>query len=309
MGFFTPKWKKARVSADDATAAVCRIKDQKTLKEAAMSASWRQARIAAISRITDESFLFALAQREEEHFDLRKAAVSHIRSQDLLIRLSCLQTESALPSAAIEGVTEKRLLVQALHSPAAYVRRYALDKLNDQDLFKKHAAHDTDDDIRRFAFNRISDLHDKKDLALSESSDKMLESMLLLFKPNQFADDQAFWRALYDKASNSADAFPHSFPIIVSRLRDDMLLRSIALNGKTHAIRCAAARAIQNENIIAELIMQAKLDMSVKQDLYFCMKNRALVDKNMRREIEYRDYRFWSDQDKKLADSLSADSY
>lgn len=307
MSLFTPKWRNPRSSKEEATAAVYHIKDQDTLKKAAVSASWRQARIAAISRITDENFLYGLAQSAKEDIEVTQAAVNNIRSQGLLLKLSYL-SNSVAASAAIVRITDSGLLVQALNSPNTYVRYYALGKLDDQRLFKKYAVSDPDQHNRLDAFDHISDLEYKKELVLNEDDDHMLENLLHRFKL-KIVEDQNFCKMIYNKISKSEESFPMSYPIIIRCLKDDHILRDLALQGKTLTIRHAAARGVENEEIIAEIIMKADLEMTVKQDLYFSMERRELVDSKIREEIEYRDYRFWSEQDKRLADRMAADSY
>ncbi|MBQ4062295.1 MAG: hypothetical protein IJD14_05550 [Christensenellaceae bacterium] len=307
MGLFTPKWKDSRSGKDEAVNAVYRIKDQDTLKKAALSASWRQAKIAAINRITDENFLYDLAKAKEEHFEIKKAAVNAITSQKMLLELSMLNDET-VAAAAIEKITDRDLLKKALTSSNVYVRHCALERIGDQELFKKYAVSDPDENNRIYAFDRIIDEECKKELMLKENKDSVLWQMFRRSMPC-IAKDQKFCRALFDKVSQTKESFPESYPLVIHCLKDEEILFKLALNGETYAVRHAAARAIENDETIANLIMNADIEMAVKQDLYFKMKHRELVDTKMRKEIEYRDYRFWSEQDKHFADSMSADSY
>lgn len=312
MGIFTPKWKNKHSTKEDAVNAVYRIKDQDTLKKAALSASWRQAKIAAIGLISDENFLYDIAKNAQENIDIRKAAVSNISSQELLLNLSCLSKDDAhavtLAEAAIEKITDPNLLKRALGSTYTYVRHHALSKLDDQDLFAKHAMSDPDPSVRFAAFKHVGDPNTKKSVILNESADSVLRNMLFNFRP-EIAEDQLFCKKLYDKLSYAETSFTESLPLVIGCLKDEEILSSIAFNGKTYADRHAAARSIENEEIIAQLIMKAEIEMAVKQDLYFSMKRRELVEESIRKDIEYRDYRFWSEQDKKFADKMSADSY
>ena len=68
-------------------------------------------------------------------------------------------------------------------------------------------------------------------------------------------------------------------------------------------------KPIVNRSLNTYILYKADIEMAVKQDLYFTIKHRELVDIKMRKEIEYRDYRFWSEQDKRFADRMSDDSY
>ena len=66
---------------------------------------------------------------------------------------------------------------------------------------------------------------------------------------------------------------------------------------------------ITDDNVLAKIAMNTNEDDSNRAEAYFRLSNKSLVDDIIRKHIETVDARYWSDEDKRIHNLMSSDSY
>ena len=314
MGLFTPIWMKRNADPTKVTAAVHRIDNQEKLKDIAKNAVSCKAKVEAISRISDDQFLlsyvvvYSFSRGKEE----RQAAADHISSKGALIELLCHDfgndhAGSVIAQHTAKRITDRAVLLGALDSRDESIQRTALEKLDDQKLYEKTACNDNSF-LAEWAFFQIKNHEKQKELLLFMNNDFAFSNCLKKLITEGWTPDTIILRKLLDKVSNKA--FQRwSLPYVVSLITDEKLLADIAMNSTYYQARCAAVGSVFDDIVLASIAMNREEDISLREEAFAKLQDKTLVDKKTSDYIRNIDSRYWSDEDKRMADIMAKDSY
>lgn len=314
MGLFTPIWKKRNANPAKVAAAVRRINNQEKLKNIANHAYYTVACAEALSRINDDQFLFFYATNPRKGDEARQAAADHIVSKELLIEFLCHDFGRSDPSGACvahktaKRINDKDVLLNALASRDEAIRWTALEKLNDQNLYEKAACNE-ESFLAVRAFKQITDDAKKKELLFAMKDDYALMECLQTLITDGWTLDTGTQRRLLDKVSNDNAFGNWSFPFVVGLITDKKLLEDIATTSANYKARRVAALSINNDNVLAAIAMNQHEDISIREIAYDRLQDKSLVDEKTTEYIRSVDPKYWSDEDKRMADIMARDSY
>lgn len=314
MGLLTPIWMKRNADPAKVAAAVHRIDNQEKLKDIAKHAISGKAKLEAVSRISDDQFLlsyvidYSFSRGEDE----RQAAADRLSSKDALIKLLCHDFGNDYAGSVIAQHTAKRItdhavLLGALDSRDESIRQTALEKLDDQKLYKKAACNQSSS-FAEWAFLQIKNQEKQKELLYSMNSDFAFSNCLKKLITEGWTPDTIILRKLLDKVSNKA--FQRwSLPYVVSLITDEKLLADIVMNSTYYQARCAAIGAVFDDKVLASIAMNREEDISLRETAFAKLQDKTLVDEKTSDYIRSIDSKYWSDEDKKMADVMAKNSY
>jgi hypothetical protein len=314
MGLFTPVWEKRDADPVKAANAVKKINDEDKLKAIAQTAVVESARKEAVARITDQQFLleYVFKNKDGSHSASRKTAAMCITSPDLLIKLICYGFPkddyggAVLAYEALKKIKNKKLLVKATKAALPEVRWDAIKMLNTDECYEQTVR--TDPENAAKAFEYIKDPGRRMKLIDCIEDDYELSKRLGQLADEGQVFDSDTIQKLIDKTDNKKFA-RHSYPYVVSFIDDAEKLADIALNDKNYHARRTALFKITDDNVLAKIAMNTNEDDSNRAEAYFRLSNKSLVDDIIRKHIETVDARYWSDEDKRIHNLMSSDSY
>ena len=90
---------------------------------------------------------------------------------------------------------------------------------------------------------------------------------------------------------------------------DEKQLADIALHNANYHLRGSAIARLTDEAALAAVAMNENEDISNREAAYKKLKDKNLVDQASRDYIHSMDPEYWSEEDKRMADIMAADSY
>ena len=162
-------YRKYRFDHEVRMASVYIIQDQEVLKKIFLTDDVRDVRTSALSRITDEDFLYVYAMQEpkdpdhpEWDGDVRRAAVSQINNQTRLVTIAKHDRDPEVQVTAIRKIQDQAVLVDfALQSQNTMVIRNALGNIKDQQILMDLARQQAPGNsyfFREYLIDAITDL-------------------------------------------------------------------------------------------------------------------------------------------------------
>ena len=314
MGLFTPAWDNPKADRDKIAKAIRKINDQEKLKSIYQNAKNSVvAENETILLIEDESFIvdFIIKRYGDLYDNTRKKVATRVVSEDALTELACNKyndTEYAgwiIAGKAAEKIKKKGNLLKLLESKNRDIRWTALKALNDPKLYANEVVNDRWNGEK--ALEQIKDEKTRIDLLAKINSDRLLDKCLSSLSDSGYEPDEAMLDILLKKVSNNS--FRESTRLVISFIKDEKALNDLALHSEYYYIRGAALSRVTDEKILAEVAMNDDEDFPYRSYAYEKLKNKSLVDEKTHNYIRENDPKYWSEEDRRLADIMAADSY
>ena len=315
MGLFTPAWDNPKADRDKIGKALRKITDQQKLMEIYRNAKNPQARDEAVLLISDDDCLVDYIVTHTTNFaaQTREAAAARIRSQEGLTKLACASfdrtdyTGALLAQNAAKKVTDRACLLKLLQSGSYEIRWTALKALDDQEQYAKAVTHDSWSSNAEQAFARIRDPQVKAALIPQIRDDHVLDKCLSSLAEEGYEPDAGTLEQLIARVSDKN--YRYSTPAVARLIRDEKQLADIALHNANYHLRGSAIARLTDEAALAAVAMNENEDISNREAAYKKLKDKNLVDQASRDYIHSMDPEYWSEEDKRMADIMAADSY
>lgn len=313
MGLFTPAWDNPKADINKVAKAIGKVKSQEELKNIYRNAKNPQAAREAIKLINDEDYWVEYICKKTDNFSsqLRKALAGKIRSQENLAKLACYSfyredyTGGLIAEQAAKRITERNCLLKLLKSDSTEVQWTALDKLDDQDLFAEAVLRDHGIFNAEKAFARIKDQKTKEKLILEIQNDLILSECLSALSKEGYEPDTETLEKLIKKVSDKK--YSKSVAPVVRFIKDEERLCDLALHGGK--MSGPAIYMITDEKTLAAIAMDPEKGLTYRSYAYEKLEDKSLVDAKTIEYIHENDSRYWSEEDRHMADIMAADSY
>ncbi len=315
MGLFTPAWDNPKANSDKIGKALRKITDQQKLMEIYRNAKNPAARGEAVLLINDDDCLVDYIVTHTTNFaaQTREAAAARIRSQEGLTKLACASfdrtdhTGWVLAENAAKKVTNRACLLKLLQSDSYEIRWTALKALDDQEQYAKAVIHDSWSSNAEQSFARIRDPKVRAALIPQIRNDYVLNECLSSLASEGYEPDAGTVAQLLERVSDKR--YHYSTYQVICLVRDEKQLADIALHSPNYHLRGSAIARLTDEAALAAVVMNSNEDISNREAAYKKLKDKTLVDKASRDYIHSMDPEYWSEEDKRMADIMAADSY
>lgn len=241
--------------------AVKQLANQLLLAEIAKNDPDRNVREAAIERIDDQKILAWIARNDKEEF-VRYAAIEKLNDQAVLSWIA--QNGSSGRGVAISKINDRKILNKIYESaPKEWIRKLALIGLLDKNELLREAKSASDYSFRIACVKRISDQNSLLEIAknvqeIRGDNDVRGVAVLKLTNPE----------ILEELLKNEKEKYVGKCIVENPYFNNQSLIKEIALNHPHDWVREAAAKKIEKQADLVEILKKQKTGDLLQRHLF-----------------------------------------